>query len=144
MFLCVDTPIFLMKFTIFLFWASFRFWGFLVCFCVFVFVKVVHFSYKHLHFFDKVVRFSYKVLRNPYKVVWNFCHFLCFTFAMVVFQLYIFSFAIVLFQLYYIVSSLKYIVRTIFRVMFLPHYTIRRCFTDDFNRKGNQMLSYMQ
>ena len=34
--------------------------------------------------------------------------------------------------------------RTNLGVIFLPHYTIRRCFTDDFYRKGNQMLSYMQ
>lgn len=50
---------------------------------------------------------------------------------------FIFEFETPLFQLYYIVSSSKYIVRTIFGLMFLPHYTIRRCLTDDFNWKGN-------
>ena len=67
--LCVGVPIFLMKFTIFVLWASFRFWGVLVCFCVFGFFKVVWFSYKHLHFFYKVLHFSYKHLHFFYKVV---------------------------------------------------------------------------
>ena len=57
----------------------------------------------------------------------EFLSFLCFTFAIVLFLLYFFTLANMLFQLYYIVSSPKYIVRTIFRLMFLPHYTIRRC-----------------
>ena len=113
MFLCVDMPIFSLKIWILFLWASFLFWRLFSSFRVFVFVKVVHFSYKHLRFFDKVVRNSYKVLRNPYKVVWVFCHFLCFTVAIVLFLLYFFTFAIVLFQLYYIVSSSKYIVEHI-------------------------------
>ena len=59
---CGGVPIFSLKFTIFVLWASFRFWGVLVCFCVFVFCKVVWFSYKHLHFFYKVVRIFFKHL----------------------------------------------------------------------------------
>lgn len=66
---CGGVPIFSLKFRIFPLWASFRFWGVLVCFCVFVFCKVVWFSYKHLHFFYKVLHFSYKHLRFFYKVV---------------------------------------------------------------------------
>lgn len=69
MFLCVRIPIFLMKFTIFPLWASFLFWSVFSSFRVFVFVKVVHFSYKVLHFFDKVLRFLYKHLRFFDKVV---------------------------------------------------------------------------
>ena len=70
--LCGGVPIFLMKFTIFVLWASFRFWGVLVCFCVFGFCKVVWFSYKHLHFFYKVLHFSYKGLRFFDKVLRNY------------------------------------------------------------------------
>ena len=69
MFLCVRIPIFSMKFTIFPLWASFLFWSVFSSFRFFVFVKVVHFSYKHLYFFDKVLRFSYKHLRFFVKVV---------------------------------------------------------------------------
>lgn len=132
MFLCVEIPIFLMKFAIFVLWASFLFWSVFIHFRFFVFVKVVHFSYKHLRFFDKVVRNSYKVLRNPYKVVWDFCHFCVFTFAMVVFQVYFFyicncTFSIVLYSF-----KPKIYSNTKLGVIFLPHYTIRRCFTDDF------------
>lgn len=72
MFLCGGTPIFLMKNRIFPIWASFRFWGVLVCFCVFGFCKVVRFSYKHLHFFYKVLHFSYKGLRFFDKVLRNY------------------------------------------------------------------------
>jgi len=119
-FLCGDTPIFLMKFAIFLLWASFLFWSVFSCFRFFVFVKVVQFSYKHLRFFDNHLHFFDKHLRNPYKVVWNFCHFCVFTFAIVLFLLYFFTFAIVLFQLYYIVSSLKYIVTLNWELYFFP------------------------
>lgn len=69
MFLCVEIPIFWLKNTILFFWASFLFWSVLIHFRFFVFVKVVHFSYKHLHFFVKVLRFLYKHLRFFAKVV---------------------------------------------------------------------------
>lgn len=141
--MCVDTPIFSLKNWILFFWASFLFWSVFIHFRFFVFVKVVHFSYKHLHFFDKVVRNSYKVLRNPYKVVWNFCHF-CVLYLQLwyfkcIFYICNYTFSTVLYSF-----KPKIYSRTNLGVIFLPHYTIRRCFTDDFYRKGNQMLSYMQ
>ena len=85
--LCGGAPIFLMKFTIFVLWASFRFWGVLVCFCVFGFCKVVWFSYKHLHFFYKVVRIFFKHLLRMFAnfllilIVCAFFHFWGFLWA---------------------------------------------------------------
>lgn len=69
MFLCGGVPIFSLKNAILFLWASFQIRSVLIHFRVFVFVKVVRNSYKHLHFFDKVLRFSYKVLRFFDKVV---------------------------------------------------------------------------
>lgn len=142
-----------------LFWTLFSLWvSVFVCLFIFLYCFLYEPTISYVYERTKHLRNLSKVVQNLLKVVWfsSFCvEFLSFLVSFFIFLCGVYicngcissvffyicncTFSIVLYSF-----KSKIYSNTKLGVMFLPHYTIRRCFTDDFYRKGNQMLSYMQ